>query len=219
MKLKLQVRPELIGLAVALAVTGAMLFVSAEEVSGSSKLTKVTPPPLLDVRPELIGALTLGHRHAYQHMLTVWLAQVFAFEDLTPADGPVVADLVRKVLVHKPDLEVFYTHSCFFLAKTLGMPSECLKVTAVGMAQFPQSWLIPLSQAYVFHLILRKPDKAASFYALAAASPRCPDYVAVAARTLAKSDGLDQESERAIELLRTATIGTDSEQFFNKEAP
>lgn len=172
-------------------------------------------PVFIDLKPQALEALTFGHKAAYDDFLTLWtmhsmVDSAFAFhlEDWR--------DVVRRILVHEPRLETFYTFTCIASQVLKNDIDICVELTAIGLKVFPESWRIPVTQAYIYGVILKDKEKAGAFYRLAAAQPKCPPYVISAANYIAGDMSNADQVDIALKLMLDATDSADLESVVRR---
>lgn len=136
-------------------------------------------PLLSHLAPGYLSILTLGHRHLYEDFVYLWLLQYLMPEaGKTPEASETLMIRIEAALTLQPKFESIYLLSCFVLAMDYHRPDLCEKISRLGLQVFPDSWRIPMTQAYMFAFRLENPLKAAFYYHLASSRPSSPPYVA-----------------------------------------
>lgn len=141
-------------------------------------------PPLVEMDPRVIDVLTMGHRGLYDDFINIWAIQILMDEATRREKPDDVADALAKITRHAPKLESLYMLTCFVMALDLKRPDLCVRFTMDGLAAFPHSWKIPMTQASVLAFRMRKPAEAAPFFELAGSKPGAPPYFTSLAKKL-----------------------------------
>ncbi len=173
----------------------------------------VSPPPLIELKAEVVKLLTFGHLGLYHDFINIWALQFLVDPGLKQEEPEQVFKVVKRIASHRPKLESFYMISCFVLALDLKRPEYCEPIIIEGLHAFPNSWRIPMTQGFIFGFELKDRAKASAFYHLAASREKSPPYVARLAKKLLSEEALDaSDIEEAIELIKTVPGGEKIER-------
>ncbi|MFY7929805.1 MAG: hypothetical protein ACOVS5_13120 [Oligoflexus sp.] len=158
-------------------------------------------PPLSDMHPTLINIFTLGHKNIYDDFINIWLLQIIIDSDRKHNPDELMRT-IRAVIRHQPKLETIYMLSCFVMFQDYKRPEYCQEIILAGLGAFPQSWRLPMTQAFVHYFLLKEPAQAASFFMMAASRPQSPPYVQRLVQKLLKENTLAPEDvERSLDIM------------------
>lgn len=192
---------------ISLIVLGGSLATYTADKKEDFKLASenVSFPPLYLTRPDIVTLATLGHRDFYNSVWMIWITQL-----INPLSPVLSADdflkLSQSILIQQPQSERFYIAFCYYAIEHYHRPDFCENFSQVGLKLFPQSWVIPLSQGYVYGFVVKDLGRASAFYALAASRPNAPQYAHLLAEKLKRNDNVsDSDYNVTIEILRRFT--------------
>ena len=154
---------------------------------GARHFELLSPPPLAQFKTPMLNLLTFGYRELYDQMVAVWALQFLADERLPQQKAEAVYGAIRTITRHRPKVEYLYMTSCFVLDATFQRPDLCEPITLDGLTALPNSWRIPVTQGFFSLYKLNEPQKAASFYGLAASRPHAPQFLSKLTRNLLKN--------------------------------
>ncbi len=182
--------------------TGLLWKTYPSRVSGLyASYDGLVAPPLSELRPDIVNILTLGHKNIYDNFINIWLLQLLIDPDKS-VDPERMMTAIRAVIRHTPKLETIYMLSCFTMYLDYKKPENCQEIILAGLQVFPQSWRLPMTQAFVHYFLLKEPAQAASFFQMAASRPNSPPYVQNLVQKLLSENKLDPEDvERSLGIL------------------
>jgi hypothetical protein len=134
--------------------------------------------------------VTLGHRGLYDDFINIWAIQFLFDERLKQEDPEDIQKSLLAITRHKPKLESLYMAGCYTLYWEFNRPDLCEKITLDGLAAFPNSWRIPLSQGFVSAHALKDWDQAAIFYGMAASRESSPEWLKGVAQNIVREKNL-----------------------------
>lgn len=180
------------------------------------QLVETAPLASLDTR--LLNIITIGYRGLYDDIATIFSIQMLVDDRLkSQATAPQVAHTLAQLTRHQPRIESLYMLSCFVLTFDLKMPELCEPITLDGMKALPESWRIPVTQAFVSLRYLQDSRNAAIYYGLAASRPQAPAFLARLTRSLVESNQL---APAEITETMTKLLGSkEGSRFFELLAP
>jgi hypothetical protein len=162
----------------------------------------LSPPPLVEMDPRVIDILTMGHRGLYDDFINIWAIQILMDEAVLKESPDDVADAIRRVTRQGPKLESLYMLSCFVMAMDFRRPDLCLPFTMDGLAAFPESWKIPLTQGAIMAFRMDKRAEAAPFFHLASIRPKAPPFLASFSRKLQQQANVSSDDvDKGLEFL------------------
>lgn len=187
----------------ALALFGTLLWVGypqrVQDLHRNYRIAEA--PPMAQISPPFIGVLTLGHKNIYDDFINIWLLQSL-LDTRKAADPEELMSSIRSVIRHVPRLESIYLLSCFTMYLDYKKPEYCQEIILAGLKAFPESWRLPMTQAYVHYFLLKEPAQAASFFMMAASRPQSPDYVKRLVKKLLAENELNAEDvKRSMEIM------------------
>jgi hypothetical protein len=178
------------------------------------RIKLVTPPPLSSLDRKIIDIVTLGQRALYDDFMNVWMIQILGDPAVKSENADAIAKTVYQVTRLKPKVESMYMLPCFILGLDFNRPELCERMIIDGLAAFPESWRLPMTQGFMFAFKLNDPAKAAGFYSLAASRPQSPPYVGSLAKKLLNKESVSQEDvNTALELMFKVPGGSRFESF------
>lgn len=161
----------------------------------------LSAPPLAELQPSFVNILTFGHQNLYEDFINIWLLQIL-LDSEKAHDPEKLMQTIRSVLKHTPRLETLYMLSCFTMYLDYKKPEACQEIILAGLSVFPESWRLPMTQAYVHYFLLKEPAQAASFFQMAASRPHSPPYVKRLVQKLLSENELDPvDLERSLEII------------------
>lgn len=164
--------------------------------------TKVPRPPLSRLTPNFVKILTLGHKQVFDDFLLMWMIQLTTIEGVDKVRDKQLGKIFIDLLRYKPHLESFYLLGCYELAMRAKLPKLCFPITETALQEFPESWRIPMMQAYIEGFVNKNKSQAAFFYSLAASRPESPEYVVnVAKKMLADESVTREEIEQTMKMI------------------
>ena len=166
---------------------------------------RVVFPPLFLTRPEVISLATLGHRGFYNDVWMIWITQLI--NPLSPVlELEDFLKLSQSILMHQPESERIYVAFCYYAVENYNRPDFCENYSQVGIKLFPQSWVLAISQGYVYGFYLKDLGRASAFYALAASRPNAPAYAQLLAEKFKRNDNVTEADYKiTVEILRRFT--------------
>lgn len=178
----------------------------------------LTPPPLVQLKPAFVDLLMLGHTGIYHDFINIWGLQFLVDPAIKKESPEDVNAVIRLILGQQPQLESFYMIACFVMAFDLEKPQYCEPISVVGLKAFPQSWRIPMTQAFVSGFMMNDSTKASAFYHIAASRDQSPPYVAhVAQKLLDQAQLSDQEILGVERLLNEIPGGAKFSALFKQK--
>lgn len=166
-------------------------------------------PPLAQLSPSFVNILTLGNKALYDDFINLWLLQMLVAPE-RPIESERLLTTIRAVIRHKPKFETLYLLSCFTLYLDYKRPEACQEIILAGLEAFPQSWRLPMTQAYVHYFLLKEPAQAASFFQMAASRPGSPAYVQNLVKKLISENQLDTDDlESSLQILSSQPAGAE----------
>ena len=158
-------------------------------------------PPLSEMNPALINIFTLGHKNIYDNFINIWLLQII-IDSERKHNPEELMQTIRSVIRHQPKLETIYMLSCFVMFQDYKRPEYCQEIILAGLGAFPESWRLPMTQAFVHYFLLKEPAQAAGFFMMAASRPQSPPYVQRLVQKLLQENTLAPEDiEKSLEIM------------------
>lgn len=166
----------------------------------------LAPPPLTRLDARLVDVLSFGHRGLYDDVINIWLLQSLLDDRLRQQGPEDVLAAMKRVTDMQPKIESIYMLSCFVMAFDFRRPEKCEQLTLSGMRAMPESWRIPVTQAFISYHELKDAPRAAMYYGLAASRSTSPRFLDKLAKNL-----LDNNQLSIPELQETLNGLLDSE--------
>jgi len=204
-----------------LVVAGlAALFAFSKERTrelGVNSYRLLSLPPLVQLHPKLIDAITLGHRGLYDDFISIWLLQILMSDDLPTVTADELNDVSLAILKQRPKLESIYMLTCFILARDYGRSELCHQIIHLGLELFPNSWRLPVTLGFMYAFQLNDKERASAYYHMAASRPDAPKYFATAAQKMAAGETADSSDlETSLDLIFSADPDSRIKSFFDR---
>lgn len=203
-------------LATIIAIGSGIFLIEQAPKHAAHLINKRTPysaPPLTELDSTTIALLTLGHKNLYENFINIWLLQSLMQKSHDPSRVEDLLAAIRAVTKHRPKFETLYMLSCFVMYQDFNKPEYCQEFILAGLDVFPQSWRLPVTQAYIHAFLLDEPAQAASFFMMAGSRPQAPDWTKRVAQKLISSKALDEEDLRRSREIIAGEPGAS--EFFN----
>ena len=167
-----------------------LLFFGLELAESAKKAPNTYErPPLVDLPPEVISIMTMGHPAIYKNFLHVWLLQALTDDPENPDPDKMWA-LLKSTLKHRIEAETIYMLSCFVITKPFNRPEKCTDIMKIGFEVFPESYRLHITQGFIYAFVLNKPLQASSHYFLASKNPKAPPHFEKIAIKLANKESI-----------------------------
>lgn len=192
-----------------LVLSGALLWIHyPKRVKDLQHAYEIaSAPPLSALNPAFIPIVTLGHKNIYDDFINIWLLQTLVDSRKADSAETLMAS-IRPVIKHQPRLETLYLLSCFTMYLDYKKPEYCQEIILAGLKAFPESWRLPMTQAYVHYFLLKEPAQAASFFMMAATRPQSPEYVQRLVQKILKENELNAaDLQRSMEIIAGSRAG------------
>jgi hypothetical protein len=199
-----------------IASLSTIVFKAAAMVENQEKslFSILKQAPFSQLQTRILNVVTLGYRPAYDDFMAIWAIQLMADPRLADEDAEEVFKSLEGVLRHLPRKEALYMSSCFILSLDLKRPDLCEKVTSYGLKAMPESWRIPVTQAFMYIYKLTDKKNAALFYSLAASKKGAPQFLSSLAKKLQEQTDLKvTELKQTLEYLNDVEGGSRFSEF------
>ncbi len=178
-------------------------------VYGERSYDLLSRPPLAHLDTHVLDVVTLGHRGLWDDIAAIWTIQILMDKRLASFPVEDINRAVTDVTHHHPHIENLYLLGCYVIGMDLKHPENCERLIQDGLAAFPDSWRLPLTEGLIAIEYLHDPKSAAVYYAMAASRPGAPDFLRSYANKIVDKNALDPgEIRQTLDQLFGSGAGT-----------